>query len=320
MFLDFTGFSKEEAEKRCRQLVQVIKEGMKLPISIGLAESKTLAKTACKFAKKYKGYKGVCVIDTEEKREKALKLTKVEDIWGIGDKHTIKLNNIGVKTAYEFTQLSAAWVRKYMTVVGERMWNDLQGRPCIQMELIAPPKKNIMTSRGFGKMLYDIDTIAEALATYTCMGAAKLREQNSVSKRIYVFIETNEHRDDLPQYSDGIFLKLPVATNSNIELVKFTKLALKRLFKKGFMYKKAGIMLMDISDAEAVQMNVFDTISAERRKKEKIIMKVTDNINKKHGRHTITMAAAGDRKKWWIRQEKLSPCWTTRLSDLPVAM
>jgi len=297
-------------------VVYVVKQGLGLPISIGIGTSKTLAKVATRFAKRHSGYKGVCMIDTEEKRIKALKLFEIGDVWGIGRKHKRRLNGLGVQTAYDFTQMTTAWVRKEMTVTGLRTYRELLGEPCIPMELVAPKKKNIMVSRSFGTMLPDLKTISEALITYECMAAAKLRKQRSNAKALYVFLHTNEFREELPQYYADTVVKTMVPTNSSIELAKYTHIALKKLYKPGFMYKKAGVMMMDISDSNAVQLNIFDKLNREKQNR---LMEVMDRINAKHGRNTLSLVSAGDGKKWWIRQEKLCPCWTTRLSDLPIA-
>lgn len=316
VFLDFKGFTKEATEKTCRDIVHIIKKGLGLPISIGIAPTKTLAKVACKFAKKHKGYEGVCIIDNEDKRIKALQKTQISDIWGIGYQHSKRLQNIGVKTALNFTEKPTSWVRKEMTVTGERTYRELKGEPCIQMELEQPAKKNIMISRSFGTMLPDLETISEAVVTYECMGAAKLRRQNSNAKALYVFLHTNPFREDLPQRFPEIVLHLPVATSSSIEIAKYVKEALKAIYKPGYMYKKAGVMMMDLSDKNSVQLNLFDTIN---RKKHNDLMETMDFVNNKYGRNTLALAAQGDGKKWKIRQEKLPPYYTTRWSDLLVA-
>lgn len=165
-------------------------------------------------------------------------------------------------------------------------------------------------------MIPDFNTIAEAVVTYECMAAAKLRKQKSKAKALYLFLHTNPFREDLPQYYIDTVINLPVATSSSIELAKFTKYALKKIFKNGFMYKKAGVMMMDISPDNPLQLNLFDSLN---RKKHDRLMQVIDKLNSKYGRNSVSLAAQGDGKKWWIRQEKLPPYWSTRLSDLPVA-
>ena len=317
-----SGISVAKCIEICRKIVKIVGTGLGLPISIGLAPTKTLAKVACRYAKRFPGYEGVCVIDSELKREKALQGFEIGDIWGIGDKYEKKLRTslYKVKTAYDFTKVPRAWVRLNMTVVGEKTYRELLGTSCLELEDVAPPKKNIMVSRSFGKMIDDFDTIAEAVTTYDCMGAAKLRKQKSKAKALYVFLETNRFRQDLAQYYPKIVVKLPVATSSSIEISKYVRMALKAIYKEGYKYKKAGVMMMEISPEDSVQMNVFDPMNPADRKKHDILMKVIDMINDKWGRNTIFIAGQGTKKKWWIKQLLLCPCYTTRLNELAIAV
>ena len=313
-FLDFTGFDKKNLRNHCLEMVRTVKQGIGLPVSVGVAPTKTLAKIANKFAKKYSGYKSVCLIDTEEKRITALKKTEIGDVWGIGRRHSKRLLEMGVKTAYDFTQLNRSWVRKQMTVVGERTWRELLGEPCIKMETIQPDKQSIMVSRSFGKMIEDLPTVKEAATNYACMATAKLRKQKSCAKSVLVFIDTNPFREDLAQYSQHIIMNLPVATNSSIEIVNYVSEGLNKIFRSGYKYKKAGVMLMDICSQDAVQGNIWDKVDREKHKR---LMEVLDRTNDKYGRNTLKLAVMGDGEQWKIRQERLSPCYTTRMSDFP---
>jgi DNA polymerase V len=313
-FLDFQGFEHIDLQEHCSKIAQTIKQGTGIPVSIGVAPTKTLAKVANRFAKKYAGYNNVCLIDTDEKRIKALKKVEIGDVWGIGRQHTKRLSKIGVKTAYDFTELPQAWVRKNMTVVGERTWSELRGTPCIKMETMPPAKQSIMVSRSFGKMIGDVETLAEAVSTYTAMAAAKLRKQKSCAAAMLVFIDTNPYREDMPQYSQHIVMKLPVASNSTQELIQYALEGLRTIFRPKYLYKKAGVMMMDICSENAVQGSLFDTVD---RKKHQQLMTVLDTVNSRYGRNTLKFACMGDGSAWKIKQERLSPCYTTRLSDFP---
>ena len=315
VFCFLGGFERYNLKEYCTTIAQTVKQGTGIPVSIGVAPTKTLAKVANKFAKKYAGYKSVCVIDSEEKRIKALKNTEIGDVWGIGRQHTKRLAAMNVKTAYDFTQLPQSWVRKSMTVVGERTWRELNGEPCIKMETVQPSKQTIMVSRSFGKMIEDYTTISEAVSTYTAMAAAKLRQQKSCAASMLVFIDTNPYREDLAQYSQHIVMKLPVATNSTQELIHYALDGLKKIYRQKFHYKKAGVMMMDICSENAVQGNLFDKID---REKQKNLMTVLDRVNGRYGRNTLKFGCMGNGKSWKIRQERLSPCYTTRFSDFPV--
>ena len=313
-FLDFSGFEKYNLKEYCTTIAETIKQGTGIPVSIGVAPTKTLAKVANKYAKKYSGYKSVCLIDTEKKRLKSLQKFDIGDVWGIGRQHTKRLTSLGVKTAYDFTQLPQAWVRKHMTVIGERTWRELQGEPCIQMETVAPAKQSIMVSRSFGKMIRDYDTISDAVSTYTCMAAAKLRKQKSCAKSLLVFIDTNPYREDLKQYSCHIVNNLPVARSSSQELLHYALKGLKTIYRPDYQYKKAGVMLMDICSENLIQGNIFDSVDRQKHKK---LMETLDNINDRYGRNALKFAVMGDGNAWKIKQERLSPCYTTRLTDFP---
>ena len=314
VFLNFSEYKKYNLKEYCTTIAQSIKQGTGIPVSIGVAPTKTLAKVANKYAKKYSGYKSVCVIDTEEKRINALQKFPIGDVWGIGRRHTKRLETLGVKTAFDFTQLPSAWVRKNMTVTGERTWRELLGEACIKMETVVPDKQSILVSRSFGKMITDYDIISDALSTYTCMAAAKIRRQKSAAKALMVFIDTNPYREDLTQYSQHIIMNMPVATASSPELIHYALKGLKAIFRQGYYYKKAGVMLMDICPEDAIQGNIFDTIDREKHKN---LMTVLDRVNNLYGRNTLKFAVMGDGSKWKIKQERLTPCYSTRMLDFP---
>ena len=314
-FLNFTGFENVNLRDHCLKMAQAVRQGVGIPVSVGVAPTKTLAKVANKFAKKYPGYKSVCVIDNEEKRTKALQKTDIGDVWGVGRRHAKRLNAINIKTAYEFTQLPRAWVRKNMTIVGEKTWRELQGEPCIEMEAVQPDKQSIMVSRSFGKMIREADVIMEALSNYACMAAAKLRKQKSCAKSVLVFIDTNPYREDLEQYSSHVIMNFPVATNSSMEIIKYVSEGLTKIFRPGYMYKKAGVMLMDICSQDVIQGNIWDNID---RNKHNRLMEILDRTNNRYGRNTLKLAVQGDGEQWKIKQERLSPSYTTRKSDFPI--
>ena len=313
-FLDFTGFEQIKLREYCLKMAYAVKQGVGIPISVGVAPTKTLAKVANKFAKQYPGYKSVCIIDNEDKRIKALQKTEIGDVWGIGRRHAKRLHAMHINTAYEFTQLPCAWVRKNMTVVGERTWRELHGEPCIEMEAVQPDKQSIMVSRSFGKMIREYDVVLEALSNYACMAAAKLRKQKSCAHSILIFIDTNPYRDDLEQYSRHIIMNFPVATNSSMEIIKFVDEGLRKIFSPGFWYKKAGVMLMDICSQDVIQGNIWDKID---RQKHIHLMEILDCTNDRYGRNALKLAVQGDGKQWKIKQERLSPSYTTRISDFP---
>lgn len=292
------------------KIVTQVARGTGIPVSLGIAPTKTLAKVANKFAKKYPAYNRFCIIDTEEKRIKALQLTDIGDVWGIGRRQATKLEKEGVKTAYDFTLLPGSWVRKNMTVVGERTWKELRGISCIDMEAAPPAKKQICTSRSFGKMVEDIDTMSEAIATHASTCAKKLRQQKSFAMSLMVFIHTNNFREDLPQYWKNTIIKLPVPTNDTLEIVHYALEGLKAIFMQGYQYKKAGVIITEITTS--AQLGLFDTVDREKREK---LMQAIDKINGEY-QHLIKLAVQGTGRDWKLKQEQLSKRYTTDINEI----
>ncbi len=292
------------------QLVRRVTKGTGIPVSLGIAPTKTLAKIANKFAKKYPAYKNVSIIDNEEKRIKALQLTPVEDVWGIGRRLCKKLHQRNVHTAYDFSQLPRSWVRKEMSVVIERTWQELNGIACIEMDSAPSPKKQICTSRSFGQLIGDYENIAEAVATYAATCATKLRKQKSYAASLIVFIQTNGFREDLPQHWQSINVQIPVPTSDTLEIVANALKGLKQIYLEGYKYKKAGVILSEITSA--AQLGLFDTIDHEKRNK---LMQSLDQINEKFP-HSVKLAIQGKGRDWKLKQESLSACYTTKLKDI----
>lgn len=293
-----------------RKMVSGVTRGTGIPVSLGVAPTKTLAKIANKFAKKYPAYDQLCIIDSEEKRIKALQLTEIGDVWGIGRRQAAKLQKQGIKTAYDFTRFSGAWVRKNMTVVGERTWKELHGISCIDMENAPPAKKQICTSRSFGKMLTDINTISEAIASHASTCAKKLRKQQSYAASLMVFIHTNNFREDLPQYWKNTVIHLPVPTNDTQEIVRYALAGLRTIYLNGYQYKKAGVIITEIT--EGAQLGLFDLVDRDKRER---LMQAVDKINGEHG-HNIKLAVQGTGRGWKLKQEQLSGHYTTNLNQI----
>lgn len=291
-------------------IVTKVYKGTGIPVSLGIAPTKTLAKVANKFAKKYPAYNCLCIIDTEEKRIKALQLTEIGDVWGIGRRQAVKLEKQGVKTAFDFTQLPGSWVRKNMTVIGERTWKELKGVSCIEMEAAPPAKKQICTSRSFGKMVEDVDTLSEAIATHASTCAKKLRKQKAFATSIMVFIHTNNFREDLPQYWKNIVIKLPVPTSDTLEIVHYALQGLRSIFMQGYQYKKAGVIITEI--VSSAQLGLFDTIDREKREK---LMQAIDKVNGEH-RQLVKLAVQGNGRDWKLKQEQLSQRYTTNINEI----
>lgn len=311
-FLSLKGFENYNLEEYGRNIVRTVTRGTGIPVSMGIAPTKTLAKVASKFAKKYKGYNGVCIIDTEEKRIKALKQFEIGDVWGIGRRYQKKLEYHSIRTAFDFTQKSESWVRYMMTVVGVRTWKELRGISAIDLEKVAPDKQTICTSRSFGEMIGDFDILMESVANFTASCARKIRTQRSCAGMLQVFIYTNRFREDLPQYYNSRIISLPTPTNDVTELIHYARLALKNIYKEGYQYKKAGVIVMDLVPQNNVQLNLFD--ERDRVKHEKVL-EVLDEVHKKYGTKVLKVAAQGTGKKWALKSEYLSKQYTTNPDD-----
>jgi len=310
-FLKFRGFEYFDFNKIGLEMHRVVKQGVGIPISIGFAPTKALAKVANKIAKKYPDRtQNYYIIDTDEKRIKALKWTKIEDVWGIGRQHAKNLKSINVHTAYDFTQLNDAYVRKYFTVVGLRLKKDLEGEPTIDFEDIKP-KQNIATTRSFDTMMESKDELRERISTFATLAGEKLRKQNSNCELINVFIYTNRFRAELPQYYGVKTVKIPFPTSSTFELNKYAQKALDEIFAPGYKYKKAGVILMGISKDETQQLSMFEY----ENPKHKVLMRTLDILNLKLG-DKVKFASMDLKRKWKMRQDSLSPSFSTNLKDI----
>ena len=273
-----------------------IRKCVGMPVSIGLAPTKTLAKMASHFAKKYPGYRHCCMIDTDEKRQKALKLFPIEDVWGIGRRYAAKLQALGVQTAYDFAAHHGDWVKNiFRNVVIYRTWCELNGIDCIPNEELAK-KKSICTSRSFNGMVTDIETLKTHVANYAARCAEKLRKQETVATIVGVFLHTNLFREDLPQYWNYEEKRLTVGTNSTIDIVKAASEVLESIYRQGYHYKKAGVIVMGIGPNSPQQLDLFD-YNAEQFEKMKRLDAVMDRINRVNGTETIVLGSQQYTKK-----------------------
>ena len=315
-FLDFSGFDLHDLETIGRQMRKRVLQWTGIPVSVGFAPTKALAKVANRIAKKFaERTGGVYQITTEEQRIKALKWLPVEDVWGIGRRYAMRLHEMNIRTAYQFTQLPDRYVRDLMTVVGLRLKLDLQGEPTMQMEEVSD-KKSIATTRTFDQNLTDLAPIRERVATFAVSCAEKLRRQHSCCNSIMVFVHTNGFRGDQPQYSRNVVVKFPFATNSSIELVHFAHLALDQIFKAGYGYKKAGVIVSDFTPEDNQQLNIFEN----RNVKHIALMKAVDKLNRSFGQQKVRLAAQDMGRVWKMKQERISPRYTTNLNEIIVVV
>jgi DNA polymerase V len=246
-FLKFDRCDYLNFQKHAVKIRKTVTQGTGIPVSVRIAATKALAKVANKIAKKFPDKtQNVYVMDTDAKRIKALKWLRIGDVWGIGSHYAKRLKALNVDTVYDFTQLNDDWVKKNITVVGLRLKHDLEGKITLEMEA-AKDKQNIAVMRSFDTHLMTYEDLKERIATFSVIGAEKLRKQQSCCNAMQVFVNTNPFREDLKQYSRGIVIDFPFPTNSGIEISRFGAIALKKIFKLGYHYKKAGIMLLDFT-------------------------------------------------------------------------
>ena len=300
-FVYLDGMEKIDLKAWGEELHKKIKRNVGMPVSIGLAPNKTLAKMASHFAKKYQGYRHCCMIDSDEKRIKALKLYPIDEVWGIGRRYAARLEALGVKTAYDFAEHNQTWVKAtFNNIVIERTWRELNGEDCVPNEEMAK-KKSICTSRSFNGMITDLDGLRTHVSNYAARCAEKLRQQGTVASIVGVFLNTNAFREDLPQYWNFQREDLPqywnfqemrlvTPSSSTITIVKAANEVLQRLYRQGYHYKKAGVIVMGIGPNSPIQQDLFD-INAEQFEKMKRLDAVIDRINKVNGTETIVLGS-----------------------------
>jgi DNA polymerase V len=312
-FLDLSHIPTASLEGFCRGIKATVKQWTGIPVSIGVGPTKTLAKVANKVAKKADG---VYVLDSYFKLHQTLEATPVEDIWGIGRQSSKFLRDYYVSTALKLRHASLWWIKQHLGVVGQRIVLELRGRSCLPLELVAPSKKAICTSRSFGQMVATKEPLREAVANFIVRTAEKLRKQNSCAGVLTVFIRTNCFRKNLAQYHPSRTISLPVATAHPTELLKYALALLEDMYRCGYKYKKAGIIVSGIVPSSQVQQHLFSPTDRGRYEK---LTHALDTINKKYGRGTVRFAVQGYPKvhtTWLLKREHLSPCYTTRWDQI----
>lgn len=311
-FLHLDGIDQGSIHGMCNGLVMKVRQWVGVPVSIGVAPTKTLAKIASHFAKNYKGYNGVCMMETEEKRLKALSLTSIGDVWGIGRRLAPKMEAWGIRTALDFTERPKEWVAGKLGVNGLRIWEELRGIACIEKESDSR-RKSICTSRSFADMIEDEQEIAQRVSDFAAMCAKKLREEGSAAYDVTTFIYTNRFREDMDQYYPSATIRLPVAANSTQEIVATALKALRTIFKNGYKYKKAGVTVSNIIEADAIQTAMFG-YDDDLRKRQDRLSEIIDSVQ-----NNSLLRLATQRSGHYadgIRNDYCSRLYTTSLDDI----
>ena len=314
-FCDLRGYERHyDLVELMREVREKIRLWTDIPVSIGIAPTKTLAKMGSKYAKQYKGYRGVCLIDTDIKRRRALELFDLSDVWGIGRQTYARLAACGIRTPLEFADRGEGWVRANLTKPGVQTWLELNGTSCIDTAEVLR-NKTICTSRSFGKMVSDLDSLSASVATFAASSANKLRAQASSAGAVTVFIGSNPFREDLAQYGNGATVELLNPTSDTLEITEAALKALKAIFRKGIQYKRAGVVLSGIIPDECVQADLFDPV--RNRPERNCLMEEIDAINQRYGVKTLSLAVEGPAKQdWKSKSEHRSRNYLTDINEL----
>tara|TARA_B110000116_G_scaffold67605_1_gene58227 strand:- start:4829 stop:6088 length:1260 start_codon:yes stop_codon:yes gene_type:complete len=312
VFINLSIFNEKDLLSLSLEIKNKIKKWTGIPVSIGIAKTKTLAKAANYIAKQNKSV-GVCLINSSN-RLSFLNQIPISKVWGVGSKrdHFLKIN--GIKTARDLSVVDLFWIRKHMTITGEKTVQELRGISCMPLELLSSSKKSICTSRTFGKMIDNDKELINSIATYVARCAEKLRLQKSYANVAHIFISSNSFRKDLPQYTQSKVIKFPSPLSDTGEMLVCIIPVVKKIFKSGYLYKKAGVVLSGIIADSIVQGNLFEDYY--NIKNRSVLLKTIDSINKKMGRDTIRYAIQDYNKNLILKQQNLSQCYTTKWSDL----
>lgn len=313
-FVDLTGIPKlREVSYAMRARVGM---WVGMPVCVGIGPTKTLAKLANHVAKKHPRSKGVfnySALNTEQKA-RLLAQIPVEEVWGVGRKLTKRLALHGVENVLDLREAHVPTLRAEFGVVMEKIQRELQEVACIKLEEVQADKQQIISSRSFGSVVTELPVLKDALSTFVANACAKLRAQGSHASVIQVFLQTNRFRNDLPQYMPSLAVPLPQPTNDTLEVNRWADYLCERMFRAGYQYKKAGVMLSEISPVTHQQGDLLEPVSVDNTK----LMQALDSLNQRYGRGTVKVSTQGAYAQWQMRQERKSPCYTTRWEELPL--
>ncbi|QHT66413.1 Y-family DNA polymerase [Rhodocytophaga rosea] len=312
-FLSFPQWPSQHLLSHGKTIRDRVKQWTGIPVSIGLAPTKTLAKAANKVAKKANG---IQLLRETREIDTVLETMDVSDLWGVGRQYAKFLKSNNIHTALQLKHAKDGWVKKNLTIVGLRLVYELRGIPCLSLESVAPAKKAICHSRSFPKNVTLLNDLKAAVANFTARCGEKLRHQGSCAGMLQVFLHTNKFNADKPQYNSSRTIKLPVATHSTPELIHYALQALSLLYQEGYEYKKAGVIVTGIVPKNEVQLDLFDSVD---RARQEILTGVTDTLNSRKGRNTVIVAEQNFPDKntaWKMERNYLSPCYTTKWEEL----
>lgn len=317
-FLSLDGFSRVDTTGYARKIKDTVYQKLGIPVCIGIGPSKTMAKVANRTAKKNGSLNGVCNLNdlTEDEVASLLSRLDISDLWGIGKRLADKLNVKGIYNALELKRADPEVMRQNFSVVMERTIRELNGISCIEIEEIPSPKNQIVVSRSFGQAVWELESLSEAISNFTSRAAEKMRIQGSFAGSIQVFISTSRFRDSEQQYANSVTIEIPAHTNDTARLTSIAIWAVKRIFRHGYKYAKAGVMLSELVQDGKIQQDLFN--STQVTVKSENLMAMVDSINQKMGKGTIRMASEGVAHSWKMKQGNVSPRYTTCWNELLV--
>ncbi|WP_225371521.1 Y-family DNA polymerase [Klebsiella pneumoniae] len=316
-FCDLTGVRNcRVLEEFGRELKDTVYRNTRLPVGVGIAQTKTLAKLANHAAKTWKATGGVVDLSNVERQRKLMALLPVDEVWGVGRRISKKLEAMGIKTVLQLADTDIRFIRKHFNVVLERTVRELRGEPCLGLEEFAPVKQEIVCSRSFGQRISTYEVMRQAICLYASRAAEKLRGEHQYCRFISAFVKTSPFALNEPYYGNSTSVKLLTPTHDSRDIITAATKCLDAIWRDGYRYQKAGVMLGDFYSQGVAQLNLFDD-NAPRQNSEKL-MEVLDHLNAKDGRGTLYFAGQGIQSAWQMKREMLSPRYTTRFSDLPV--
>lgn len=315
-FLSLTEFKHLDLTEYGHLIKDTVYKWTGMPVTVGIGSSKTLAKIANRVGKKFKGTRGVYDLTNHANLKKVLEWVEVENIWGVGRQYAKMLHRNKIDNAWQLSQTSQQWIKKRMTIVGFRTVLELNGISCIDLQEDVDPKKEIVSSKSFGTPVQSLEDLKEATASYCTRAVEKLRLDNQVASQVMVFLSTNRFKDE-PQYANYAVAQLPVPSAYTPDFIHKANQVLEKIYRQSYNYKKVGVMISNISHESKAPLDLFSPCYLDDRRK--VIMDCMDSINQKMGAGKLKYAALGIKQDWQMKRGNLSPCYSTRWSDLPKA-
>ncbi|MGM0915849.1 MAG: Y-family DNA polymerase [Pseudomonadota bacterium] len=317
-FVGFSGFPDGELEPRCRELRDTVGRWTGIPVGVGLAPTRTLAKLANRLAKREPAFEGVCRLDAEgEATRRVLEACPVDDLWGVARRSAERLALMGIENAWQLREADPRWVRSRFSVVMERMVWELRGRPAIALDDMSEPRRRLLVSRSFGRLIGERHELEAALRQHCARAGEKLRRQGSLARAVQVFVRTNPFLAGEPQYRNAAVVALPAPSADSRELLAAASRALAAIFLEGYRYQKCGVMLLDLVDVERRQASLLETPEDDvRRARSQRLMATLDRLNREMGRDTVRFGLPQRDNAWKLRCERRTPRYTTCWDEL----